>query len=518
MDNSHASTLAQEKGRKLTCLQSAIRSNFHQATIRSFDMNYSSLQKKVPDMYDGHIVIDADSHKCENPIIFSDYIEPKYRSRLGYFRDRFGEQRFQIIDRDPKTNRCDFKRAFLQPIGYGKGTFRPYHPETTMGGLFNRIRIEHMEREGIDAQVIYGSVSLAFNSIIDEDLSIALCKAYNNYIYEDTLPNRNLLHPMGVLPLQNVDAALEEMRRCTNELDMLGVFIPPHIPHPHPDAPESFPTVRVPKHLSDGSYDALFEEAEKLDIPIGIHGAPGMYLAGGTSDQIDSFTLVHVFANRSMQQLAFSRMMFDGTFEKFPNLRVGFLEGGCGWLPDLMYSLQEHWEKRIDKFDPTIEPNPIEFIRELCHESKNSRGQSFAKNARNLLKMLFTKNDSESTEDEKNRFLYEHPLAGADPRSHLERIVPFFSIEPGDPAAPYLKSAFGKTGERLAGFAVDYGHWDAELSNCAKLVVDSCGNDVELAAAVLGKNALRFYGDRLTSRMITNRKTSNSDTLSQHEA
>jgi len=37
-------------------------------------------------------------------------------------------------------------------------------------------------------------------------------------------------------------------------------------------------------------------------------------------------------------------MVFDGAFERFPTLRVGFLEGGCGWLPDLAHAFHEHWE------------------------------------------------------------------------------------------------------------------------------------------------------------------------------
>ena len=33
-------------------------------------------------MYQGLRVIDADSHKMENPLVFFDYLEPAYRGRL----------------------------------------------------------------------------------------------------------------------------------------------------------------------------------------------------------------------------------------------------------------------------------------------------------------------------------------------------------------------------------------------------------------------------------------------------
>ena len=215
-------------------------------------------------MLHGRPVVDADSHKCENPLVFGDYIPEPWRQRFSVIRDRYGEQRFRILDRDPQTGRPDFARVFLQPDGYGKGTYRPYHPETTIGGLFNRVRMEHMDREGIDHQVIFGSITLSFGSIIDSELAVALCRAYNDYIHDDCSAHASRLHPVGVLPIQDPTAAVQEMRRCVEELGMPSVAIPPNLPLPHPAAPDRFPEIRVPKQLSHPDFFPLFEEAERL--------------------------------------------------------------------------------------------------------------------------------------------------------------------------------------------------------------------------------------------------------------
>ena len=42
-------------------------------------------------MYDGLLVIDADSHKMENPVLFFDYLEAPYRDRLFARTDRWGQ-------------------------------------------------------------------------------------------------------------------------------------------------------------------------------------------------------------------------------------------------------------------------------------------------------------------------------------------------------------------------------------------------------------------------------------------
>src|SRR5262245_44906051 len=174
-------------------------------------------------MFRGAPVIDADSHKIENPAIFLDYVEPRYRGRLRTVTDQYGEQRVAITDRNPHTGALDLVRLFPQPDGFGKGAFRAYHPETAMGALFNRIRLQHMDREGIDVQVLYGSLTLTLTSVIDAELAAALCRAYNNYIRDDCEPYRTRLVPVGIVPLQDVGEAISEMHRCVEQLGMPAV-------------------------------------------------------------------------------------------------------------------------------------------------------------------------------------------------------------------------------------------------------------------------------------------------------
>jgi predicted TIM-barrel fold metal-dependent hydrolase len=452
-------------------------------------------------MFRGHPVIDSDSHKCENPLVLCDFIPAPFRGRFAVFRDRWGEQRFRILDRDPATGASDLVRIFPQPEGYGKGTYRPYHEETTLGGLFNRVRLAHMDREGIDHQVIYGSVTLAFGSLVDPELAAALCRAYNDYIHQDCRGQANRLHPMAVLPLQDPTEAVREMRRCVEELGLPGVTLAPHLPRPHPAAPERFPELRVPKPLSHPDFLPIFEEAQRLDVAVGLHGAPGMGLAAGAADQLDTFTLVHVFANRTLQQTAIARLVFDGVMERFPRLRFGFLEAGAGWAPDFFHALHEHWKKRVANFDPDLEPPVAEFLLELARERNASGDLGLMRKAGHLMGLLFQRCEGEASREEVRAFRYEHPNLPRDPLEYLERGQIFLTVEPDDPAPVHLPAALGAAGRRLCGMAVDYGHWDATLRGCVQLVADRPGIDPDYAVRLLSTNALDFYGERLRRRI-----------------
>ncbi len=446
------------------------------------------------------LVVDADSHKCENPAVFFDYIGREHRSRVSLLRDRYGEQRFQIVDRNPATMRPDFPRVFPQVEGPGKGTYRPYHPETTIGGLFNRIRLEHMDREGIDHQVVYGSLPLAFNSLLDADLATDLCRAYNDYIVDDCSAYADRLHPVAVLPLQDPLAAATELRRCIEQLGMVGGTIAPNLPIPHPAAPGSFPDLRAPKALSHPDFWPLYQEAEDLGVSLGIHGAPGMQLVGGFSDHLSTFTLVHVFANRAMQQVAMAQLMFDGVMEAFPRLRFGFLEAGVGWLPDFLQNLHEHWEKRIQGLDPRVQPSIGEFLREFALERTGRRPGLLGK-ARQLMAVLSRGPGDQASPDELEEFQREHTRLCRDPREYVERGQVFLTFEPGDPAPAYLPTAMGEVGRRVCGMAVDYGHWDATLEDCVASVRQNPQITPEHAKRLLATNALEFYGSPLRRRI-----------------
>src|SRR5262245_25485203 len=169
-------------------------------------------------MYDGLLVVDADAHKMENPVVFFDYLDARYRGRLSSRTDRHGQPRLVIRDLDPRTGRPELDRVFPQPEGAGKGAFAAIPPETAIGGVFNRIPVEHMDREGTDAQAHYGSRTLSFEAILAPELAVARMRAYNSYIADDCCASRGRLFAVGFISLADVSEAVRGVRRCVEEL------------------------------------------------------------------------------------------------------------------------------------------------------------------------------------------------------------------------------------------------------------------------------------------------------------
>jgi predicted TIM-barrel fold metal-dependent hydrolase len=82
--------------------------------------------------------------------------------------------------------------------------------------------------------------------------------------------------------------------------------------------------------LGDPKLEPLYATAERLNVPLAIHGAPQTGLGLETLRRfIDAHTLSHpvpIFTQ-------FVNMVFAGLFQRYPGLRVAYLEAGAGWVP-----------------------------------------------------------------------------------------------------------------------------------------------------------------------------------------
>jgi uncharacterized protein len=52
--------------------------------------------------------------------------------------------------------------------------------------------------------------------------------------------------------------------------------------------------------------------------------------------------------------------------ERFPNLRVAFLEGNCSWLPWALYRLDERWELRKGYANEPLSRRPSDYFLRQC--------------------------------------------------------------------------------------------------------------------------------------------------------
>ena len=59
-------------------------------------------------------------------------------------------------------------------------------------------------------------------------------------------------------------------------------------------------------------------------------------------------------------------LIMGGVYRRFPDLHIGYLEGGAGWAVDMMHSLVEHFEKRGPHGLAQLDPSSLDLAELGC--------------------------------------------------------------------------------------------------------------------------------------------------------
>jgi predicted TIM-barrel fold metal-dependent hydrolase len=155
------------------------------------------------------------------------------------------------------------------------------------------------------------------------------------------------LKAVALLPFQDASEAVKELRRAVTELGMCGAFAPAvglRLPLGHPE------------------FHPIYAEAERLGSMVACHATVrGPQYFG--ADGFDKFIEVHTLSHPVAQMIQLTGMIFEGVPEKYPQLRIGFMEAGCSWVPFWMDRMDEEWAKRGAAEAPLCRRKPSEYLR-----------------------------------------------------------------------------------------------------------------------------------------------------------
>jgi predicted TIM-barrel fold metal-dependent hydrolase len=270
-------------------------------------------------------VFDADGHIIEKDQELLDYFDPPYRGQKALL----SQSLFPPLD--------GWHRQAMGIADGGVGR------ESNGDDAASWIAL--MDRTSIEQTVLYPTAGLGEGLIKDPDWAVALCRAYNNYIHENYIKVSPRIHAMALLPMQDAQEAVKELRRGVQELKMLGGVIAP---------------VGLPFPMGHPNYHPVYAEAERLDCVIAIHGAPASGLGFDFFNRlIQARALSHPFA----QLIHLTNIVFEGVLEKYPRLRMLSLEAGASWVPFLMDRLDLEWHKRGSRQAPLVKKKPSDYFK-----------------------------------------------------------------------------------------------------------------------------------------------------------
>ncbi|MCY4486529.1 MAG: amidohydrolase family protein [Deltaproteobacteria bacterium] len=183
------------------------------------------------------------------------------------------------------------------------------------------VRLKHMDELKVDIQVIFPTIFIIPLTPRPE-IELALCRSYNRWMGECWKQSDNRLRWVAMVPLLNTDKVYEEAR-LAKENGAVGIYM------------RGSEGERL---LSDAHFHPVYDAAQRLDIPVCIHSS------NGSSVLYDYYKYETVgFSKFKLVVVgAFHTIIMDKIPERFPKLKMAFLEVGSQWLP---YALSDLYKR-----------------------------------------------------------------------------------------------------------------------------------------------------------------------------
>ena len=94
-------------------------------------------------------------------------------------------------------------------------------------------------------------------------------------------------------------------------------------------------------------FQPIFKQAEELDCALAIHGSPQ---SGLGLEVFERHIEAHVLSHPLPIAMHCISIVFGGVIEKFPKIRIAFLEAGSSWVPFLM----ERMDFELERLKPSF--------------------------------------------------------------------------------------------------------------------------------------------------------------------
>lgn len=289
-------------------------------------------------------VIDADGHVEENIDTFSDkYLDPAYRALRPRVTGVDGLAYWVIEEQ-------------LYPRRVGPGCNNLGTPTNVNGQIAAHslgkkesianmelddipARLKLMDEEDIAIQVIYTTLFLAYPLTKNVGLATALTSSYNRWMGQ-RLAGQARIKWSAVVNLDDVAGAVKQVREAKQlgavSVMVLGTAGDDMLDHPR----------------LDPFYAALCEENLALGVHVG-------WSCPAVNNLYSHIYPSGVIAFHVPLLMGLTALVSGGVLDRFPQLRIVFLEAGCQWVPFIIERIHHRFKNQgstLRKFLPQTAP------------------------------------------------------------------------------------------------------------------------------------------------------------------
>ncbi len=290
-------------------------------------------------------IVDADCHYLYTPLEeLSDFVEEPWRRR---FREREHGTRsshtllpVDLGDRTVEGRMKTMQLFMRQPKPEGEVLPRVIYP-----------LVDSSRKMGIDYSVVFPTDMLTLGLTPRSDFEVAFAYAYARWMTEKILPFDDSLLTMLYLPLSNPEASIQIVKEFGDRKGVVGGLVT---------------SVRdQPIHHND--FMPLFRLLEERELVLGFHTVS--HWQEHVFRQFNRFLSAHALGFPFYNMVQMTNLIVNGIPERFPGLKVLFIEAGVAWIPFMAYRLDNEYMLRPSEA-PLLRKRPSEYMRNFYFTSQ----------------------------------------------------------------------------------------------------------------------------------------------------
>jgi uncharacterized protein len=245
-------------------------------------------------------------------------------------------------------------RGGYQELGGRVTRYPGRRKEKTPSGIHRDIALTKrwMDAIGIDVVCLFPTPMLSLGLTPRKEVEVALARAYNRWLCEEVLAQEPRIRSSLYLPLNDPEATYQVIRDFGDKKGVIGfTIVAPHY-----------------KAVYDNAYVKSYALIEEMGLPLVFHGA----FAWGEDQSIalcNRFLAVHALGFSWFNILHCTNWLVNGMPERFPKLKVAWVESGLAWIPFLMQRLDNEWMMRSSEV-PLLKRKPSDYMREMFYSTQ----------------------------------------------------------------------------------------------------------------------------------------------------
>jgi predicted TIM-barrel fold metal-dependent hydrolase len=201
---------------------------------------------------------------------------------------------------------------------------------------------------GLDYQIFFPSALLFLGMHPVREMEVELSIAYNRWIVEHVLPHEPRMKAMLYVPFNTPSAAEAMVKRFLGAPGVAGFLVTS--------------TRNQPVHANE--YMRLYAMLEEAGMAIGFHAHHNWN--NEYTRQLNRFLSMHALSFVLSNLVHLTNWVINGLPERFPKLKVIWIESGLAWVPFLMQRLDHEYMMRVSEA-PLLKRLPSEYMREMFY-------------------------------------------------------------------------------------------------------------------------------------------------------